>query len=130
MRKILLLTPGLICLALALSTLTFTAHAQYGTLSIGTFNNGSSETCPGSGWYFYIDSNNLKHYVNCYAATVSGCANANTLGLSYGYLDPVGLVPGITKELGVIVIHSGQDGRSPGGDDVGISDGDWKFADY
>jgi hypothetical protein len=42
----------------------------------------------------------------------------------------VGLVPNLTTEKGVVILHSGQDGTTPAGDDVGISDGDFKFADY
>jgi hypothetical protein len=138
MSKKLLLTLGLVCLAMTVSTIP--AQAQYGSLPIGTFSSGNQITCQsGAGWYFYTDSQGTKHYVNCYAAAVSNCPAYNNLGvlgtqpalgLTYGYLDPVGLVPGVTIEKGVIVLLSGQDGTSPGGDPVGIADGDFMFADY
>jgi hypothetical protein len=62
--------------------------------------------------------------------TVTNCPNDNTLGLTYGYLDPVGLVPNVTKEQGVIVLLSGHDGTAPADDSVGITNGDYRFADY
>ena len=42
----------------------------------------------------------------------------------------MGWVSGLTTEKGVIVLHSGQDGTTPAGDSVGITDGDFQFADY
>jgi hypothetical protein len=128
MSKIPLLTLGIVCLAL--SMMTIPAQAQYGTQSIGTFNKGNSTTCQTGGWYYYTDSNQMKHYMNCYEATVTGCPNDNTLGLTYGYLDPVGFISNLTVEKGVIVFHSGQDGTTPAGDSVGMTDGDFQFADY
>jgi hypothetical protein len=128
MRKILLLTLGLLGLALAVSTLTLPAQAQYGTLSIGTIVAAKDPiACPGGGWFHYGPQ---AQYVLCFGAIVSNCPGANALNLTFGYLDPVGIVPGVTQEKGVIVLHSGQDGTSPAGDDVGISDGDSAFAGY
>lgn len=133
MSKKLLLTLGFVCLVL--SMLTIPAQAQYGTLPIGTFTPGSnSVTCPGTGWYNYNGQ-----YVHCFPGTVTGCTGYNNVGaavtlppatLTFGYLDPVGIVQGVTQERGVIVLLSGQDGTTPSGDPVGVSDGDWRFADY
>ena len=53
------------------------AHAQYGSLSIGQVINAQSSTtaCPtSSGWYSGI---------NCYTATVTGCANITDLGFTF-----------------------------------------------
>jgi hypothetical protein len=105
-------------------------QAQYGGMSIGSMTAGTSETCPGGGWYYYTDINSNKHYVNCFSTTVTACAQAQDMGLDYGYLNPVGLVPGVSKALGVIVLHNGGDGTTPNSDDTGVTDGDFQFADY
>jgi len=110
---------------LAVSTFTSRAHAQYGSLSVGTFTVADPVPCPGSGWYHYG-----TQYVICKGATVSNCPNADTLSLTFGYLDPVGLVSGVSVEKGVIVLLSEHGGTAPGDDPVGITDGDFAFSDY
>ena len=42
----------------------------------------------------------------------------------------MGIVPTVSKALGVIVMHNGGDGTVPANDDVGVPDGDFNFADY
>ncbi len=128
MSKIISLTLGFVCLALALCMLTIPAQGQYGTLPIGTISVANDPgDCPGSGWFHYGPQ---SQYVLCFGATVSNCPGADAINLTIGYLDPVGIVPGVTQEKGVIVLHSGQDGTTPAGDPVGISDGDSAFANY
>jgi len=90
---------------------------------------GTSETCPGGGWYYYTGSRG-RQYVNCFSTTVTGCAHAQDAGLDYGYLNPVGIVPNVTQALGVIVMHNGSGGTAPNGDNLGVPDGDFGFADY
>lgn len=110
---------------LFLVTFAVQARAQYGSLPIGSMSAGNVVSCPGGGWYHYG-----TQYVNCYSTTVTGCTNAHSLGLTYGYLNPVGLVPHVTKALGVVILHTGSDGTAPGGDPVGLPDGDFQFVDY
>jgi hypothetical protein len=106
-----LLTVTFAVVILALSSVP--SPAQYGSLPIGTMMAGTSEACPGGGWYFYTDSGGHKHYVNCFSTTVTGCAHAQDEGLDYGYLNPVGIVPGVGTARGVIVLHNGGDGETP-----------------
>lgn len=90
----------------------------------------ATTTCQGSGWYKYITKTKTT-YLNCYRGSVTNCPSASDQDLTYGFLDPalppLNLVP---VERGVIVIHSGQGGRAPADDPVGVSDGDFEFADY
>jgi hypothetical protein len=65
MSKNLLLTLGFVCVALLM--LTTPARAQYGSLPIGTLNNGSAASCQTGGWYYYTDGQG-NHYMNCYDA--------------------------------------------------------------
>jgi hypothetical protein len=63
MSKTLLLTLGFACLAV--SMLTIPTQAQYGTLPIGTLSTSKSLiTCPGGGWYYYTDAQEVDHYIN------------------------------------------------------------------
>ena len=93
MRRLLLFSLALTLMSMF--TLIIPAKGQYGSLPIGTFNSGNSTTCQTGGWYYYTDAQGMKHYMNCFTATVTGCNNDATLGLTYGYLDPVGLGIGV-----------------------------------
>lgn len=55
MSKKLLFTLGVACLAM--TAFTTAAHAQYGSLPLGTVQNTASAACPGSGWYAFTDKN-------------------------------------------------------------------------
>jgi|HubBroStandDraft_6_1064221.scaffolds.fasta_scaffold02976_3 hypothetical protein len=123
MSQRLLCSLGFFCLALSMATIG--AQAQYGSLPLGTLAVSGSTPCPGSGWYNYQGT-----YVACYVAAITNCAGASPLGVTFGYLDPVGYVKGVLVEKGVIVLHTGQGGTSPAGDDVGVPDGDFSFANY
>jgi hypothetical protein len=106
-------------------------HAS-ASLALGTISVGDPMTCPsGSGWYYFTDSGQNKHYMNCYGATVT-CSNVSSnvqdLGMTFGYLSPVGLVSGVTSAnlKGVIVLHSGGGGTTP----AQAGEGDFEFADF
>jgi hypothetical protein len=123
MSQRLLCSLGFFCLALSMATIG--AQAQCGSLPLGTLAVSGSTPCPGSGWYNYQGT-----YVACYVAAITNCAGVSPLGVTFGYLDPVGYVKGVLVEKGVIVLHTGQGGTSPAGDDVGVPDGDFSFANY
>jgi hypothetical protein len=96
-------------------------YAQ-GSLSIGMLaTNGSPTSCNnGNGWY-YFNNNFAVVPMNCQAATVSSCSqviNGQTVtvapwNLTIGYLNPVGVVPGVTVAKGLIVLHGGSGGTAP-----------------
>jgi hypothetical protein len=95
MSQRLLCSLGFFCLALSMATIG--AQAQYGSLPLGTLAVSGSTPCPGSGWYNYQGT-----YVACYVAAITNCAGASPLGVTFGYLDPVGYVKGVLVEKGVI----------------------------
>jgi hypothetical protein len=51
--------------------------------------------------------------MNCQNA-VATCPNTANLSLTFGYLNPVGIVGGVSQAKGVIVYLTGDDGTSPG----------------
>jgi len=95
------------------------AHAQ-GSLPLGSIQilnipTGQTLCSQGIGWYSY-STGTTTYYMNCSVATVT-CSNAANLNLTFGYLNPVGIVPGITQAKGVIVYVNGDGGTSPGNTD-------------
>ena len=51
--------------------------------------------------------------MGCSQGWVRGCANAQDLDFTYAAMNPVGIVPGVSKAKGVIVFLTGQDGTMP-----------------
>jgi len=102
--------------------LTVPSHAQ--TLSLGTLaTNGSPAACnSGAGFYYYVYPNTgLAVDMTCQAATVNGCSqviNGQTItpspwNVTIGYLNPVGIVSGVTTANGLVVLHGGSGGEMP-----------------
>jgi hypothetical protein len=88
-------------------------HAS-GSLSLGTITvNPNVQNCnPASGWYYYR-SGQTDYYAHCQAATVT-CSNVANLTLTFGYLNPVGIIlPAGSQPNGVIVLHGGDGGIMP-----------------
>jgi hypothetical protein len=98
---------------LACCLLTTPAHAQGGSLPLGTINVLQAPVVCSSSYFSYTNtSTNTTYYLNCYVATVT-CPNTASLNMTFGYLSPVGVVPGVTQAFGVIVIVSGGRGLGP-----------------
>lgn len=124
MSKKLLFVIGVACLAIA--AFTAPVHAQYGSLPVGSLGAlVASNACSASGWFSYGNSNMI-----CFHTTVQNCPNASNLGLTFGYIDPVGIINGVSKEKGVIVLLGGDGGTAPANDNVGNAGGDNAFALY
>ena len=110
-----LATRVLFALALAVVAcclLSIPGHAQ--ALSLGTFTtNGSPTSCnDGAHFYYYVYPNTgLALDMTCQAATVGGCSqmiNGQTItpdawNVTIGYLNPVGVVPGVSVAQGLVV---------------------------
>jgi len=117
-------TKVLIVFALAVIACCFFAtptHAQtplsLGTLSTGGVNNPPTPCNNGNGWY-YFNNNFAIVPMNCQTATVSGCNNlgvttSDNWPVTIGYLNPVGIVPGVTVAQGLIILHGGGNGTAP-----------------
>lgn len=117
MPKRLVFTLGIACLAVI--AFTTPAHAQYGSLPVGQLGAlVASDACSASGWFSYGTNNMI-----CFHTAVQNCPNATGLGLTFGYMDPVGIVNGVNVEKGVIVLLGGQGGTAPANDPVGIAGG-------
>ena len=98
-------------------------YAQ-GSLSLGTVDTPTTGTCQTTdGWYYYTDPSNNVHTLNCLQTTVRNCTNANPWPLTFGYLNPAGIVPGVSKALGTIVLFTGDGGV------VQLLHGNFGFAD-
>lgn len=108
--------------AVACCLLSVRSDAQ--ALSIGMLaTNGSPSSCnDGAGFYYYVYPNTgLALDMTCQAATVNGCSqviNGQTVtpdswALTIGYLNPVGVVSGVSVAKGVIVLHGGDGGITP-----------------
>jgi hypothetical protein len=69
---------------------------------------------PEDGWYSYTNPNNQQTYnLNCFTAVVT-CPNTQAIALTFGYLNPVGIVPNAPSQAnGVIVIHPPGTGTTP-----------------
>jgi len=105
---------------IALCFLPTPTQAQYGPLPIGqvTSVQSSSTACPiTAGWY---------QGINCYTATVTGCANVSDDTLTFGYLNPT------TQTVnGTIVFFNGSSGTAPAGDATGSTPGETQYiGDY
>jgi hypothetical protein len=105
--------------AIAFCVLAIPACAQ-GSLSLGTLTNVSSpSSCnSGGGFYYYVYPNTgLALNMTCQTATVSNCNNLSVTtspwGVTIGYLNPVGVVSGVSVAKGLIVLHSGDGGITP-----------------
>jgi hypothetical protein len=63
----------------------------------------------------FTTTGNTTYYMNCVAAQVTGCPEAQDIGFTYGYLNPAGIAPGITASgvQGVIVYFDGSAGTDP-----------------
>jgi hypothetical protein len=70
--------------------------------------------CPGSGWLSYTDTSGNYWPMTCFGATVQNCPNDHDLNLTFGYLNPSGIISG--KVNGLIVFFDGGDGTMPAGD--------------
>jgi len=121
--------PILTIAALAFCLFAMSALKASASLAIGTITTGDPVTCPSAaGWYYYTDSSQQKHYMNCIPATIN-CSNVSSnvqnIGLTFASLSPVGLVSGVTNARGVIVLHSGGGGTTPSN----ANEGDFEFAD-
>jgi hypothetical protein len=106
------------CLLIATPT---AAHAQ-GSLQIGLLTTTNTFgpclppnlTCncpPGQGWYTYGTTS-----MTCEAAVMT-CPNTAPLNLTFGYLNPVGVLTNLTYANGVIVYLTGDAGTAPGNND-------------
>jgi hypothetical protein len=105
--------------------LTSPSHAQGPSLSLGTLTtSGSPAACnAGAGFYYYVYPNTgLALDMMCQTATVSSCSqviNGQTVPVSdkwpvtIGYLNPVGIVSGVTVAKGLIILHGGSGGTAP-----------------
>ncbi|MFZ0319901.1 MAG: hypothetical protein WAL56_12315 [Candidatus Sulfotelmatobacter sp.] len=86
-------------------------------LPLGTLNTvGTPSSCSsGSGFYYYVYPNTgIAINMSCQAATVTGCTvNTKAWSVTIGYLNPVGVVPGVTVANGLIVLHGGDGGIAP-----------------
>jgi hypothetical protein len=71
-------------------------------------------SCPAGNWFQYTDASGATHPMNCVAADLTGCPNAQDLSFTYGYLSPSGIISGNMK--GVIVFFDGADGTLPADD--------------
>jgi hypothetical protein len=103
-------------LAVIVCSLFSTRAFAQGSLPLGTMLVGDPVSCPPtmtSNWYTYT-SNNTTYYMNCFAAQVS-CPNTQNLSLTFGYLNPAGIVPGVTQPKGAVVFFNGSGGTTPGG---------------
>jgi len=111
---------------LLVSTLAAIAFCLFSTptyaqaLGLGQLTVTTSVPCPpGAGWYRYTN-NNTSYSMTCVLATVSLCSNAQgnvqDWGVTDSYLSPVGVLNGFTNLYpnGVIFIHGGGPGTSPG----------------
>jgi hypothetical protein len=95
-------------------------YAQ-GSLSLGTVDTPTAGTCNTSdGWYSY----NGVHPVNCLQTTVRNCSNAADWPLTFGYLSPANIVPGISLAKGTIVFFTGDGGV------LGVLPGTTTYADF
>jgi len=74
-------------------------------------NPAPLSACPAGNWFQYTDSAGTTHAMNCVAAALAGCPNAQDLDFTYGYLSPSGIISGNVK--GVIVFFDGGDGIAP-----------------
>jgi hypothetical protein len=121
-----LATKTLVCLTLAVFAcclLATLSHSQ--SLSLGTLaTNGSAAACnSGAGFYYYVyPYTSLALDMTCQPATISGCSqviNGQTVSVAdqwpvtIGYLNPVGVVSGVTVANGLVVLHGGSGGEMP-----------------
>jgi hypothetical protein len=104
---------------IALCIFAIPTHAQL--LSIGTLQTGGNNNPPtpcnnGNGWY-YFNNNFATVPMNCQTATVIGCNNLGVTTspwpVTIGYLNPVGVVPGVTVANGLVILHGGKGGTQP-----------------
>lgn len=102
-----------------LSTLCGAQTAQ--PLGKLTISGNTPYSCP-SGWYFYNNGANSIP-MSCFDATISCTAtqNMDDIGLTFGWLNPAGIVPNVTQALGTIVLFNGGGG--------GPLPGNFNFAD-
>jgi len=98
---------------IALSLLQARAHAQ-GSLPLGTvaLTSVASQCDPSDGWYSYTNSG-TTYYMLCQLADIF-CPNAQSTSFTFGFLNPAGIVPGVSQTKGVIVLFNGAGGTSPG----------------
>jgi hypothetical protein len=103
--------------AIAVCVFAIPSHAQGSALPLGTIGVDPPAPCnPSNGWYYY--SNGQTNYnMSCQNASVT-CSNVAPniadLSLTFGYLNPVGIVlPTGSVPKGVIVLHGGDGGTSP-----------------
>jgi hypothetical protein len=98
-------------LAVVVCCLFSTTSLAQGSLSLGTVDTPTTGTCNTSdGWYYYTDPGSTKHYLNCRQTTVRNCQNAADWPLTFGYLNPAGIVPNTAHAIGTIVFFSGDGG--------------------
>jgi hypothetical protein len=98
-------------LAVVVCCLFSTATYAQGSLSLGTVDTPTTVTSNTSdGWYYYTDPSHNVHNLNCLQTTVRSCSNAADWPLTFGYLNPVGIVPGVSTTLGTIVFFTGDGG--------------------
>lgn len=76
-------------------------------LPLGTVSTtgNATYTCP-AGWYSY---NNGATPMTCLNATIS-CPNTEDIGLTFGWLNPTGIIANVTAAKGVIVLFNGGGG--------------------
>jgi len=78
-------------------------------LALGTVSiQGSPYPCP-TGWYFYTSPTGTNVPTNCLNATIS-CPNTQDISLTFGTLNPVGIVSNITAAKGTIALFNGGGG--------------------
>jgi hypothetical protein len=88
-----------------------------GSLPLGTIGVDPPKLCnPANGWYYYSNGG-INYNMYCQIGTIT-CSNVSSnvadLGLTFGYLNPVGIVlPTGSEPNGVIVLHGGDGGVSP-----------------
>ncbi len=110
---------GIVLLAAALAVVAlFSAIPAHATLAVGSVTGQTAQNncpAPGTHWLSYTTAGNTTYYMNCVAAEVTGCPEAQDIGFFYGYLNPAGIAPGITASnvQGVIVYFDGSAGTDP-----------------
>jgi hypothetical protein len=114
----------LFALAVVFCCLFSVSACAQGSLSLGTVDTPTTATCPTTdGWYYYTDPSHNVHPLNCRQTTVRNCANTQPWSMTFGYLNPVGIVPNTPKALGTIVFFTGDGGL------VRLLQGNFGFAD-
>lgn len=101
-------------LAVIVCSLFSTPTYAQGSLPLGSVVlTGVAAQCnPSDGWYSYINSG-TTYYMECQLADIS-CPNTQSISYTFGYLNPAGIVPGVSQAKGVIVLFNGSGGTAPG----------------